>query len=90
MCSGLCKTSFFFFSIDLEKGKPDKTCTIELMNALGDEITLLGYAIFITGGVMFVMLLLQLPLWCYDSEASKLEEEESLTDAVRGRSSMID
>ena len=90
MCSGLCKSSFFFFSIDLEKGKPEKSCTISLMNALGDEITLLGYAIFITGGVMFLMLLLQFPLWCHNSEAGKDEEEESLNVAIRGRSSMID
>ena len=77
-CSGFCKPSLFYFTIDLAAGRPQDTCIDNLMEKLGDDMLIIGIAIFSTGMVMLLMLCCQYPLWCYSSEKYQKELEMSV------------
>jgi hypothetical protein len=69
-CSGLCKKSLFFITIDIANGTPKETCTLSLINSVADQLTLFGYTLFFTGCLIFLVFLLMLPLCCFDEEAA--------------------
>jgi len=75
-CSGLCKKSLFYITLDISNGRPKNTCTIGLINSVADQLTLFGYTLFFTGCLIFLVFILMMPLCCYNEK--KLEQELKL------------
>jgi len=72
-CSGLCSKSLFYITLPLKEGPPENTCTLSLIESIGDQFTLFGYSLFFTSIILLLVFILMMPLCCYDKE--KLEDE---------------
>ena len=62
---------------------PTKTCSNSILDALGDEVMYLGYAIVISSVIILFIIICSCPLWNYDrfreaEEQQKLEYEQYL------------
>jgi len=62
-CSGICTTSLFYTSLDLEKGVPSTTCLTYLKTEIGDSMQYLGVTAVVAGLIMFLIWIAQYALW---------------------------
>ena len=57
-CSGVCKKAFFFYSLDVEHGRPLVTCGDEIVNAISPFIIGLGIMIIFTSIFLLIVLVI--------------------------------
>jgi len=63
-CSGVCKKSLFFYSLDLKQGPPQVTCGEAVMESVVPYATSLGVTILVVGLIQLVMCKSTLLFWC--------------------------
>lgn len=63
ICSGICNTGLFYYSLDLSYGVPTNNCLIYMKNAIGNNMFYLGITALVTGGTMLLIWICQYCLW---------------------------
>ena len=57
-CSGICKSSLFFYGLNIDKGRPTKTCLVPLKEEIfGDRAYDLG-SVFVLAGINSLVMFL--------------------------------
>jgi len=73
-CTGICKSPFFYYTQPTLLGMPQVSCANRLVEAVGDDIYVMGYVLCCISGTMLLMVLVSMPM-CHISK-SKLKDEE--------------
>jgi len=63
MCSGICESSLFFFTLDVTEGMPTSTCLVQMQKEMGAQFYPIGVACIASGAVMLLIWLFQYALW---------------------------
>ena len=77
VCSGICNSALFYYSLTVELGPPQVTCLRYLKEEVGDNLTYLGVSAILAGIVMFLIWLAQYSMWCkHDDEEQTTKEKD--------------
>ena len=62
-CSGVCKTSMFYFTLKLEVGPPTTTCLTHMKEVISNNLTYMGMTSTVCGLIMIFTWICQYCLW---------------------------
>ena len=62
-CSGICESSLFYYTINLEKGPPTTTCLSYMKAEVANNLTYMGMTTLLCGFIMMFTWLCQYCLW---------------------------
>lgn len=62
-CSGICEKPLFYYTQELSKGIPYRTCLIGVNEEIRDSLAYIGITLVVTAGVMIFIWLAQYCLW---------------------------
>lgn len=54
-CTGVCKSSLFYYSLDLAHGVPSETCLADVSTEIKSSMFYIGVPALVTGAVMFMI-----------------------------------
>jgi len=74
-CSGICKSSLFYYSLNLDKGVPTSTCLMHLKTEVTDSIVYLGIASIVVGILTCCVFVVQYSLWRNYSDDANAKPE---------------
>lgn len=75
-CSGMCKPSLFFYSLDLKHGRPMHTCGYKVIQAVEPYAIRIGVAILIMGLLLLAICKSTLIYWCRYKKADVYKKPE--------------
>ncbi len=76
-CSGICRSSLFFYSLPTTFGTPDQTCLIFLKLEIRGSLNALGIVAIVTGCIMGFVWCCQYSLWrAYENEEENSHAEQ--------------
>lgn len=62
-CSGICKTTLFYATLNLSEGIPSDSCEEPLKTEVRNSFMYIGVFTFITGVLMFLIWIMNYCLW---------------------------
>ena len=62
-CSGICSTPLFYYTLDLDLGRPSQICLTHLKDEIGENILYMGVTAVVAGVAMFWSWIVQYLLW---------------------------
>jgi len=63
-CSGMCRTSLFYWGKTLSAGIPQETCLGYMKEEIGNNLTYMGIASLCAGIFLALVWVFQYALWC--------------------------
>ena len=88
-CSGLCQETFFFYSLPLTRGRPQKPCLGALNETVGEEMIYLGIVFQATSLLLFFMTICTCPLFCFDNDLA-IREAAAERDSENAQRQILD
>jgi len=62
-CSALCQPALFYYSLDLDWGRPTKPCLYNLKDEVSNNLSYMGISAILVGIIMMITWLVQYCLW---------------------------